>query len=348
MVVVGTNPAGKNHAPGGGSGLWEIHVHAEHRGDGEHGRHFPDGEKCEPTNVLLISDEDGLADTIRPRLDAASADPARIHHFKIRRGDQQETFDIGAHLEQLRQKVNELDVGLIIIDPLSAYLGDVDTNKDARVRTVLTPLASLAEESRVAIVAIMHLNKAPTLDIIYRVTGSVAFVAQARAAWAIVEDPQTPGRRLFLLLKPSLVRADKPGLAFRIIEDNERRAKIEWEADPVTIRLRDVVGGFSNQRNSRHPRGPKPAKRENAKALLRESLADGEPHESNSLIEKAKAIGISFRTLKNAAKELGVNIKKAGFAGGWTWRLNPMLSDLEIDLDAAESGTGLERQVTSQ
>jgi hypothetical protein len=180
---------------------------------------------------------------------------------------------------------------------------------------------------RVAILAIMHLNKAAVLDIIYRVTGSVAFIAQARAAWAVVEDPGKPGRRLFLKLKNNLARADVPGLAFTIREDDEGRARLEWEPEPVTVSIREVMGGFSN---SRRPRGPKADKLDEAKAFLHQSLADGEQHPSDPLIAEAKAQSISYSTLDRAARELGVNRKK-GFAG-WTWRLYPAV----IDLNAVE------------
>jgi putative DNA primase/helicase len=135
--------------------------------------------------VILITGEDGIADTVRPRLDAQSSDLTKIHQLKIKSGDSERQFDIGAHLDQLREKIRELaDVRLLIIDPLTAYLGDVDPNKDSQVRGVLTPFATLAEGTRVAILAVMHLNKAAVMDVIYRVTGSVAFIAQARSAQA--------------------------------------------------------------------------------------------------------------------------------------------------------------------
>lgn len=128
---------------------------------------FPDGAPCRRGSVLLITAEDGIADTVRPRLDAQCADVTRVHRLTIRVGDNERQFSLESHLSALREKLRELgDVRLLIIDPLTAYLGDTDPNKDARVRALLTPLAELAEEMRVAILAIMHLNKAAVLDII--------------------------------------------------------------------------------------------------------------------------------------------------------------------------------------
>jgi AAA domain-containing protein len=133
------------------------------------GAEFPDGSPCVRGSVILITGEDGIADTVRPRLDAQGSDLTKIHQLKIKSGDSERQFHIGAHLDQLRVKIREIaDVRLLIIDPLTAYLGDVDPNKDSRVRGLLTPFATLAEEMRVAILAVMHLNKAAVMDAIYR------------------------------------------------------------------------------------------------------------------------------------------------------------------------------------
>jgi putative DNA primase/helicase len=282
------------------------------------GTDFPDGSPCQQGSVILITGEDGIADTVRPRLDAQGADVTRIHHLKIKAGDTERQFDIGTHIDQLREKIREHgDVRLLIIDPLTAYLGDTDPNKDSRVRALLTPFAALAEEMRVAILAVMHLNKAAVMDAIYRVTGSVAFIAQARAAWAVVPDPQELSRRLFLKLKANLAPADIPGLAFTIAANEQGRPVLTWCDEVVTLSLRDVMGGFSNAR-----RGPKPNKLELAKSLITDLLSDGKEHPSVDFDTAAKAAEISMRTLNEAAKVLGVERRKDGFAGGWLWSLD--------------------------
>ncbi len=281
------------------------------------GANFPDGATCPKGSVIIITGEDGIADTVRPRLDAQGADATRVHHFKIKRGDSERQFDIGADLDRLKGKIREIgDVRLLIIDPLTAYLGDVDSNKDAKVRGLLTPLAALAEEMRVAILGVMHLNKAAVMDAIYRVTGSVAFIAQARAAWAVVPDSRDSSRRLFLKLKANLAPADIPGLAFTIDAKEGGRPLLTWSDEAVTVSLRDVMGGFSNTR-----RGPKPDKLEAAKALIAKILGDGAEHPGADLDAAAKAEGISIRTLNDAAKALGVRRRKDGFAGGWLWSM---------------------------
>ncbi len=283
------------------------------------GARFPDGSPCVRGSVILITGEDGIADTVRPRLDAQGADPTKIHQLKIKSGDTERQFDIGAHLEQLREKIREFgDVRLLIIDPLTAYLGDVDPNKDSRVRGLLTPFATLAEETRVAILGVMHLNKAAVMDAIYRVTGSVAFIAQARSAWAVLPDPHDSSRRLFLKLKTNLAPADISGLAFTIAANDHGRPVLAWSNEPVTVNLRDVMGGFSNTR-----RGPKPNKLDAAKALITDMLGDGRKLPGADLDAAARTAGISIRTLNDAAKALGVRRRKEGFAGGWLWSANP-------------------------
>jgi archaellum biogenesis ATPase FlaH len=312
-------PLGKLTIIAGDPGLGKSFVTLDIAASISLGRDFPDCAICRRGSVLIVSAEDGIADTVRPRLDAQGADVARIYRLTITKDDSERQFNLETHLELLKKKLREMgDVRAVIIDPLTAYLGETDPNKDARVRALLTPLASLAEEMRVAIIAIMHLNKAAVMDVIYRVTGSVAFIAQARAAWAVVEDPQNASRRLFIKLKGNLARAEVPGLAFTIREDERRRARLEWESEPVTVSLRDVMGGFSN---TRRPRGPKPNKSETAKAFLQEALAGGGWHASNPIIERAEDQGIRYSTLTNARKELAHWRKKPGLADGWEWCL---------------------------
>jgi hypothetical protein len=186
----------------------------------------------------------------------------------------------------------------------------------------LTPLAKLAEEMRVASLVVMHLNKATVMDAIYRVTGSVAFIGQARAAWAVLLDPQDTSRRLFLNLKTNLTRADIPGLAYTINANEQGRPFLSWFKEPVTDSLRDVMGGLSNAR-----RGPKPDKLDAAKVLILEVLGDGKEHSSKALDEAADKAGITSATMKAARKALGVRAWKREFDGCWMASLPPGCRD---------------------
>ena len=139
-------------------------------------------------SVILLSDEDAIADTIRPRLDAAGADCSRVHALQMVQEitEEGETlnrgFNLATDVERLAAVVKRLgDVALIQIDPISAYLGGIDSHKNADVRALLSPLSDLAERFNVAIVVVTHLNKGSGAAM-YRSVGSIAFTAAARTA----------------------------------------------------------------------------------------------------------------------------------------------------------------------
>ena len=158
-------------------------------------------------SVILLTAEDDAADTVRLRLDAMGADVSRIHLLEavqIPVEDKDGKTTIHKRTFCLQLDVAALmhapplipDCRLISIDPLSAYLGKTDAHKNADVRGVLTPLIELAQERRIAVLGIDHLNKRGTGPAIYRSMGSLAFVAAARAVWAVVRDKTDPTRRL--------------------------------------------------------------------------------------------------------------------------------------------------------
>ncbi|MBU0639064.1 MAG: AAA family ATPase, partial [Planctomycetes bacterium] len=191
-------------------------------------------------SVVLLSAEDDLADTIRPRLDAAGADATRVVAIQaVRRilvtgQTQDDYFDLTEDLPALEAAIQQVsDCRLVIIDPLTAYLGKTDSHKNAEVRAVLARLFELAARHKVAVLAVTHLNKANTLPAIYRAMGSLAFVAAARAVWAVVrdEDDETGRRRLFVPVKNNL-GADETGLAYAL-EPAGQTASVQWESDPV-------------------------------------------------------------------------------------------------------------------
>src|SRR5262249_48003300 len=131
------------------------------------------------------------------------------------------TFNLVSDLEKLRRKIAEVgDVVLILIDPISAYLGvgKVDSFRDTDVRAVLTPLKELAEELRIAVVAVMHFNKkVDVLNMMLRISNSIAFAAASRHAFGIVDDAEN-ARKLLIRGKNNLARKDDRALAFHFEE----------------------------------------------------------------------------------------------------------------------------------
>lgn len=278
---------------------------------------FPDGAPALQGSVILLGSEDGLSDTVRPRLGAMNADLHRVAAFKMKKGDQERLFNLNTDLAALGEKMDELgDVRLIVIDPLTAYLGEVDPNKDAEVRALLTPLAVFAEARKVAVLGVMHLNKSAVLDIVYRVTGSIAFVGLARAVWIVAKDPNDPERRLFLRLKNNLARGTIGGLAFKIADNERGEPVVQWEDGEVTLSAHDALGGFSNQKR---PRGPKPDRTDEAKNLILEVLGDGKEHLSSDLDARAEVVKLSHSTVMNARRALGVRARSKGFGPDKTW-----------------------------
>jgi putative DNA primase/helicase len=163
-------------------------------------------EEHTPASVVLLSAEDDVADTIRPRLEAHAADCERIHVVRsvaARDADSsyRRSFDLSRDLSHLESLFDRLpDCRLLVIDPVSAYLGRNIENTNSEVRGLLGPLAALAAERNLAVLAVTHLRKEEGAAM-YRTMGSMAFIAAARAAWIVCKDKDDPRRRLLLPVK---------------------------------------------------------------------------------------------------------------------------------------------------
>lgn len=279
------------------------------------GETMPDSSETSPVGrVLIASAEDGLEDTIRPRLEAAGADLTRVEAIlRVRDAEGERTFSLEEDLGLLDRKTGEIEgLRLLIIDPVTAYLGMTDSNNNADVRRVLAPLAALAERHQIAVVAISHLTKGqgPAL---YRALGSVAFMAAARAAWFVTKDKQDPGRRLFVQGKNNL--GDAKALAFRVKlapgPESTTVPRIDWEPEPVSITADEALA----------PETPgEVGQLERARDWLREALSSG-PVEALTVIRDAAENNISKKTLYRAKDDLGARSKKTGTRGPWVWEL---------------------------
>jgi len=278
------------------------------------------GARAAPGGVVLLSAEDDINDTIVPRLIAAGADRSHIQAMRALYQPQPGLepgierlvpFSLLEHVPQLEELIRHADpCRLVVVDPVSAFLGGTDSHNNSEVRSALSPLSDMAARNRVAVVAVTHLNKGQG-SAINRVVGSIAFTAAARAAYVVTRDEDDPARRLLLPVKNNLGR-DQNGFAYRLV--GEPTPHVEWEPVPVVISADEAVG------ERRHTRGPEPDARRDAEAWLLDFLAAG-PRPAREVYASASDDGHTRDTIRRAKAALGVQAAKAGYQGPWTWLL---------------------------
>jgi hypothetical protein len=252
-VWPGRIPEGKLVLLGGPPGLGKSQTTAFMSAIVSNGGSWPCGEGATlPGDVIFMSAEDGITDTIIPRLIAAGADTTRVHIVAAATkpdGTGRKTFSLKTDVDLLEEKAREIGkVRLIIVDPISAYMGGSDGNGNVETREVLEPLADMANRLKIAVVAVTHLNKGGSggnQSALNRFAGSIAFVAAARAAFAVIEDPEDDERRLLLQAKNNLGKKCQ-GLAFRLEQRLDGFREPGRDRPPVRQRR----GG---RLSSRHP-----------------------------------------------------------------------------------------------
>jgi hypothetical protein len=271
-------------------------------------------------DTVMLSVEDGRADTIRPRLDAAGADCTRVLHLEgATIGDdgksRPRTLSFKRDMEALEDALKSLpECRLVIVDPISAYLDDTDSHKNADVRGLLAPLAELAERLKIAVVLIQHLNKGGTgANALYRPMGSLAFVAAARAAYIVTKDKDNADRRLMLPAKNNLAK-DTTGLAYSIVKTGSGMPRLQWESIPITTTADDALAAANMNEE--------PTETEWAVMFLEDLLANGRVP-SKKVHDEAKSAHISIKVLRRAQARLGIvpAKDKTVFDGPWWWAL---------------------------
>lgn len=286
-----------------------------------------DRTRAEVGSVAILSAEDDAADTLKPRLLAAGADVSRVHVLDAVRclgrdgNPAGRTFDLATDVAALAGMLERMgDVAMLVIDPVTAYLGGVDSHRNAEVRALLAPLSDMAARLGVAVVCVSHLNKGGGADALARVTGSLAFVAAARAAWIVAKDPQDPARRLFLPAKNNL-GPDSTGLAFNIesaaVEDGIETSRLVWHAGTVTMTATEALAAEHG-----HDQRTDATQRDEAEDWLTDLLSVG-PVPSEDLKSRARADGIAWATVRRAKDTIGIKARRHGFGadGKWIWEL---------------------------
>ncbi len=268
---------------------------------------------CPAGSVLLLGAEDDAGDTVRPRLDAAGADVERIHCLDMVRTPQGgiRSLSLVSDVLAIDQLVNALgDCRLIIIDPLTAYLGvgDVDAHRDSDIRGILRPLGDLASRHGCAVVIVAHHRKGGGGPADYRMAGSLGVVAACRSVLHVADHPQLPGIRV---LAPGKCNLGKPAPALRYqIEEVDGRPVITW-LGTEELSADDLLGESYS--------APTP-KADLAAEWLRDLLSDG-PVLGDVVKERGAEAGYSERTLRRALRTIEGQTAKHGFQGKWSWSL---------------------------
>jgi len=268
---------------------------------------WPDGGQAPLGNVLFLLAEDGLADTVRPAVDAMGGDASRVFILEgIVDGDSTRLINLSRDLASVEAAVAEVKPELVVIDPITAYLGKTDSYKDAEVRGLLAPLLATIARQRTAFCAVAHLAKDQQRAALHRPGGSIAFVAAARLVFALAPDPTDASRRILAPLKSNICQP-APSLAFRLPEGYP-----VWEADAVSLDAEELL------------RPARPDDREDAstaRLVVRELLEDTViwPLDAKQALAAGDAHGINERSLQRAARELGIKVKRVGFGRGGKW-----------------------------
>lgn len=260
---------------------------------------LPGIEIAEPFNVIYQTAEDGLGDTIKPRLIEAGADETRVLNII------EDTDPLTLSDERIEKAITETGARLIIIDPIQGYIGEkIDINRANEIRTVLKKVAAVADKTGCAIVLVGHLNKAQGLSSAYRGLGSIDFRAAARSVLLVGRLHKEANVRVIVHDKSSLAPEEK-SLAFNLGNEDG----FYWLDGYSEIFAEELLSGFSAE-----------TKTAIAEELIRDELEDGKEVSAEEIFRKAAKKNISIRTVNEAKRKIG-NVKSRKVGAGWAWSI---------------------------
>ena len=259
------------------------------------------------SNSILQNAEDDIGATILPRLLSNNADTNKIAFFN----ETHEVFSID-DINKLDKVLCELRPSIMVLDPIQAYIGDINMNSAVEVRGALRPLKELAEEYNCAIVLLMHLNKnTGTNKATNRVMGSYDFIASCRSAILIESDPDNPSEKLFIPIKTNLMKeSEKNTLSFKITDEGS----IEWLENKGRINPDEILLQNNNIVD----------KSNNAKGFILGTLSRGEISANelkNLVLSKGNITEKTYNITKASLHKDGI-IKSYQKDGKFYWNLN--------------------------
>ena len=263
------------------------------------GKALPGMDATEPFYVIYQTAEDGLGDTIKPRLIDAGADENMVLNIL------EDTDPLSLSDERIERAITETGAKLMILDPIQGYIGDdVDINRANEIRSVLKKVAAVADRTGCAIVLVGHLNKAKGTSSQYRGLGSIDFRAAARSVLLVGRLRKEPNVRIIVHDKSSLAPEGK-SMAFNLGNEDG----FYWLDGYSEISADELLCGYSAE-----------TKTAVAEELIRDMLDDGKEVMADEIFRMAESKNISRRTVNEAKKKIP-NIKTRKVGKGWAWSI---------------------------
>jgi hypothetical protein len=261
---------------------------------------MPDGSHGITGGVCVMSAEDGLEDTILPRLKAAGADLARVGFFEAYN---REPLVLPDHIDRIEVRLRDYDARLLLIDPLVAFLAQA--RSDQEVRKGLHPLKLLAERLRCTVLWLRHLSKKGGAKAIYRGSGHISVIGAARAGLLVGEHPADPALRVLAHAKSNLAPRQR-SLTYAVEYVAEHGAcRLRW-GEPCDLTADELVQPPPRPQD-RELQEVTMSKFRQACAFLRTVLTDG-PQLCRDVKAAAVEACLSERTLERAAAALGLKL----------------------------------------
>jgi hypothetical protein len=280
------------------------------------GREFPDNtaNKWGERAVLLGVTEDGIADTVVPRLVGAKANLENVHIIKCvmpEKGDSKKKRILMLKEDMVRihryLKAHP-QISLVVLDPLTSYLGEVDYNKDKEIRPVMDALSALCEKTKVTFVAVMHLNKRSDVGAIHKILGASSVAGSARVAWGFSPDPEDRELKHMSLIKNNISK-QRSGLDYKIVTvdvdvngESVGHGAVEWHGT-------NEMNADDQMQHAKEARGEKREDRliDKAVGFLRRRFAEKSEWKvggDNGLYKLAEAGGLTDKAIKRARERL--------------------------------------------
>ena len=285
----------------------------------------PETDRFTPKDVLILSAEDGIEDTLAPRLIGMGANMGRIKVLKSMRDNEGaiRVPNLQTDIDVLDNELQNADYGLIVIDPLNAYTPTVDSKTDASVRSMLHPIADLAERNNVIVLVVRHLTKNENSKAQYRGLGSIGYLAQARVVMLVGKNPDNEDERVVVVSKTNLA-VRSLGIAYDM-----KDGIFQWKGESdITI----------DQLLSRPTTQDEKSQVDECLEWLYDLLqSNGGNHPSSEVIRRGNGEGYSTSTIKRAkAKAPDIVKKKIGFNEASQWYFEIMRDESKRVTQKAE------------